>query len=155
MCTMRGGGIHYPANKFSNSHFLCSLHLARRVGARDKQKTTKKRTRRSLSPIRVLFLYTCSPIRARRSPKELARKAVLEDEFCPRFLCKLVITNKRSDSVLKTVPESSGGPGVQFDNTPTQSRAKPQMITRLPPPSLGSHNRSLSNNNGDCFKNVT
>ena len=147
-CAMRGGGIHYPANKFSNSPFLFSLHLARRVRARDKQKT-KKRTRRSLSPIRVLFLYTCSPIRAQRSPKELAGKAVLGNELCPSFLCKLVITNKEAIASSK---QSKNRPGVQFDNTLTQSH---KMVTRLPPPSLGSRNSSLTYNNGDCIENVT
>ena len=101
---MTRGANHYPANKFSNSPFLCFLHLAWRLGARD-----KKKNREVSLPYPCSFPLYLFSIRAQRSPKELARKAVLGDEFCPSFLCKLVITNKEEIPSFKTVQESSQG----------------------------------------------
>ena len=61
-----------------------------------------------------------------------------------------VQTCNNQNGVLKTVVKCNS---TKHRFTYPEPHAKHKMVTRLPPPSLGSY--SLSNDNSDCFENVT
>ena len=92
---MRGGGIHYPANKFSNSPFLFSLHLARRIGARDKQKA-KKKEQGGLSPLSAFFSsILVLPFEPRDHQKNLQARLFWGTNFAPVSCANLKLPIKK------------------------------------------------------------